>query len=131
MMSRGEDRGNRRGAAGGGKGGVDDQEGGFSNAGKQLMLVSLLAKDKIISNNGKAFLKGRCWALNLQHFNSFKRFTGFISKWFSELILRRDKRIGQVLHVFERKINSDKNDFLENIHELIRKWSSFDHHVPK
>jgi hypothetical protein len=36
----------------------DQEEGGFSGPGKQLMLVSLLANDRIISNNGKAFLKG-------------------------------------------------------------------------
>lgn len=38
--------------------GKGDNNGGFSNAGKQLMLISLLAKDRVISNNGKAFLKG-------------------------------------------------------------------------
>lgn len=54
--------------------------------------MALLAKDRIISNNGKAFLK--------------------------ELILRRDPRLSTLLQRFESKSAAD-SEFLEKIHELI------------
>lgn len=60
---------------------------------KQLLLASLLAQDRIISNNGKAFLK--------------------------ELILRRDPRLASLLRKFESKEAGDSL-FLEQIHELIQ-----------
>ena len=60
---------------------------------KLLLLVSLLAKDHIISNNGKAFLK--------------------------ELVLRRDPRLASLVRKFESK-NIVDSEFLEQIHELIQ-----------
>mmetsp|Transcript_6864 Transcript_6864/g.9220 ORF Transcript_6864/g.9220 Transcript_6864/m.9220 type:complete len:397 (+) Transcript_6864:49-1239(+) len=59
---------------------------------KLLLLASLLAKDRIISNNGKAFLK--------------------------ELVLRKDKRLVELLRKFESKETGDA-EFLEGIHKLI------------
>lgn len=59
---------------------------------KLLLLISLLANDGVISNNGKAILK--------------------------ELILRRDPRLITLLSQFESKISGD-NSFIEKIHELI------------
>jgi SAM-dependent methyltransferase len=59
---------------------------------KHLLLVALLTSDRIISNNGKAFLK--------------------------ELILRRDPRIATLLHKFESKEAGDAT-FLQQIHQLI------------
>jgi SAM-dependent methyltransferase len=59
---------------------------------KHLLLVALLAQDKIISNNGKSFLK--------------------------ELILRRDPRVQKLLTQFESKETGDAS-FLEQIHFLI------------
>jgi hypothetical protein len=35
------------------------------------------------------------------------------------MILRRDKRIGQILLAFESKHAGDKSDFLEKVHHLI------------
>lgn len=64
--------------------------------GKTLLLISLLAKDRAISNNGKAFLK--------------------------ELILRRDPRLGTLLSKFEAKDISDTS-FMEGIHQLIQEES--------
>eukprot|EP01033_Poteriospumella_lacustris_P004400 gene4400-3139_t len=59
---------------------------------KLLLLVTLLAKDKIISNNGKAFMK--------------------------ELILRRDPRLEPLIEKFESKDSVDMG-FLEEVHNLI------------
>eukprot|EP01031_Cornospumella_fuschlensis_P034472 gene34472-41734_t len=60
---------------------------------KCLLLVSLLTKDHIISNNGKSFLK--------------------------ELILRRDPRLTPLISAFEEKQTAGDVNFLEKIHELI------------
>lgn len=60
--------------------------------GKLLLLIALLAKDRIISANGSSFLK--------------------------ELILRRDNRLIALLERFETKEAGD-NTFLETIHDLI------------
>jgi len=65
-------------------------------AGKTLYLISLLAKDRTISNNGKAFLK--------------------------ELILRRDPRLNGLLSKFENKVITDTS-FMEGIHQLIQEES--------
>jgi SAM-dependent methyltransferase len=59
---------------------------------KHLLLVALLTNDRIISSNGKAFLK--------------------------ELILRRDPRVASLLHKFESKEAGDAT-FLQQIHQLI------------
>jgi SAM-dependent methyltransferase len=59
---------------------------------KNLLLVSLLASDKIISNNGKSFLK--------------------------ELILRRNPTITELLEQFETKEAGDAS-FIEKLHNLI------------
>jgi hypothetical protein len=67
----------------------------LSEPAKMLLLGSLLAKQRIISNNAKAFLK--------------------------EMILRRDPRLARVLSQFEDKTANDA-EFLENIHELISKY---------
>ena len=64
----------------------------LSEPAKNLLLVSLLANDKIISSNGKAFLK--------------------------ELILRRDPNISDLLEKFEKKESGD-SDFMEQLHTLI------------
>jgi SAM-dependent methyltransferase len=64
----------------------------LSEPAKNLLLVSLLASDKIISNNGKAFLK--------------------------ELILRRDSGISDLLEQFETKEAGDAS-FMEKLHNLI------------
>ena len=64
----------------------------LSEPAKNLLLVSLLANDKIISNNGKAFLK--------------------------ELILRRDPKISDLLEKFENKESGDSS-FMEKLHDLI------------
>ena len=65
----------------------------ISEPGKMLLLVSLLAKQRVISNNSKAFLK--------------------------ELILRRDTRLTRILAQFESKSSKD-GEFLEELHDLIR-----------
>lgn len=65
----------------------------LSEPAKMLLLGSLLARQRIISNNAKSFLK--------------------------EMILRRDPRLARVLAQFEDKSANDA-EFLENIHELIR-----------
>jgi hypothetical protein len=54
--------------------------------------AALLAKDQIISNNAKAFLK--------------------------ELILRRDTRISELLEKFETK-EADNTTFVDSLHDLI------------
>ena len=59
---------------------------------RQLLLSTLLAKDGIISNNGKCFLK--------------------------ELILRRDPRLIELLDSFESRDAGDTT-FIESIHDLI------------
>jgi hypothetical protein len=58
-----------------------------------LLLASLLASDRIISNNGKAFLK--------------------------EMILRRDPRLGTLLARFESREHLDAA-FMEQVHDIIR-----------
>ena len=60
---------------------------------KMFLLVSLLAKDRVISNNGKAILK--------------------------EMILRRDPRMTPLLENFESQQTQDKS-FVESLHELIK-----------
>lgn len=64
----------------------------LSEPAKLLLVASLLSQDRLISNNGKAFLK--------------------------ELVLRRDPRLSTLLEQFESKSESD-TVFLENIHALI------------
>jgi len=59
---------------------------------KLLLLAALLKNDRIISNNGKSFLK--------------------------ELILRRDSRLDGLLNKFEYKRSGDSS-FLEMLHDLI------------
>ena len=68
----------------------------ISEPGKMLLLASLLAKQRVISNNAKAFLK--------------------------ELVLRRDSRLTSILQQFENKSSKD-SEFLEELHELIRKYA--------
>lgn len=68
----------------------------LSEPAKNLLLVSLLANDRIISNNGKAFLK--------------------------ELILRRDPKISDLLEMFESKQSGDSS-FMEQLHDLIENES--------
>ena len=63
-----------------------------------LLLASLLASDRLISNNGKAFLK--------------------------EMILRRDPRLETLLSRFESKDVVDAA-FMEQVHEIIRKSYKF------
>mmetsp|Transcript_20054 Transcript_20054/g.28816 ORF Transcript_20054/g.28816 Transcript_20054/m.28816 type:complete len:415 (+) Transcript_20054:111-1355(+) len=69
-----------------------EQKESLNEPAKLLLLAALLAKDHIISNNAKAFLK--------------------------ELILRRDTRIIQLLKKFESKEAGDTT-FLDHIHDLI------------
>ena len=68
----------------------------LSEPARLLLLASLLATDKIISNNGKAFLK--------------------------EMVLRRDPRLGALLSRFEDRETVDAT-FIDNVHEIIRKYS--------
>ena len=63
---------------------------------KILLLFSLLAKDRVITNNGKSCLK--------------------------ELALRRDPRLANLLSTFELKESGDSS-FIEQLHELILKES--------
>ena len=70
--------------------------GDLSDPAKLLLLVSLLAKDRAISHNAKAFIK--------------------------ELVLRRDPRLQVLLDTFETKETSDGN-FLEQLHDLIMEES--------
>jgi hypothetical protein len=66
----------------------------LNEPGKLLLLSSLLAKQRIISNNAKAFFK--------------------------ELILRRDPRLASIMTEFESKSSGDAL-FMQQIHELIGK----------
>jgi hypothetical protein len=66
---------------------------GLAEPAKLLLLASILAKDRAISNNGKAFLK--------------------------ELILRRDPRLISLLKKFEAT-ETQNAEFLEQIHNLIK-----------
>lgn len=59
---------------------------------KLLLMAALLAKDGIITNNAKAFLK--------------------------ELVLSGDQRYGQLLQRFESKEAPD-SEFVQSIHALI------------
>ena len=70
-----------------------DSTNNLAEPAKLLLLASILAKDRAISNNGKAFLK--------------------------ELILRRDPRLIKLLKKFETT-ESHNAEFLEQIHNLIR-----------
>ena len=70
---------------------------GLTETGKLLLLVALLAKDGLISNNGKVFLK--------------------------ELVLKGDERLNDLLARFESKESMDSS-FLENVHNLIVEESS-------
>jgi len=70
-----------------------DSTNNLAEPAKLLLLASILAKDRAISNNGKAFLK--------------------------ELILRRDPRLIKLLKKFETT-ESHNSEFLEQIHNLIR-----------
>ena len=65
----------------------------LSEGGKCLLLISLLAKQKTISNNAKSFLK--------------------------EMVLRRDTKLSKMLSEFEKKSEPDIQ-FLEKLHEMIR-----------
>lgn len=60
---------------------------------KLLLLITLLAKDRIISNNNKAFLK--------------------------ELILRRDARLSPLVAKFETSGAGENASFLDDLHELV------------
>ena len=68
---------------------------------KLLLLASLLAKDRIITENGKAFLKGAhvfaCDALS-------RRRNQRARARVPELILRRDPRLLSLLNTFETKV---------------------------
>jgi hypothetical protein len=68
----------------------------LSEPAKLLLLCALLAKDRIITDNGKAYLK--------------------------ELVLRRDPRLFQILSKFESRSSADSS-FLEQIHNLIEEES--------
>jgi SAM-dependent methyltransferase len=74
----------------------DEQPKSLSEAGKLLLLCSLLAKQGTISNNAKSFLK--------------------------EMILRRDGKLAAILAPFEHQTDADVG-FLEQLHELIRNES--------
>eukprot|EP00605_Chrysophyceae_sp_TOSAG23-4_P003035 GSChrysophyteH1.ASY1.ANO1.3340.1 assembled CDS len=65
----------------------------LSESGKCLLLISLLAKQKTISNNAKSFLK--------------------------EMVLRRDTKLSKMLSEFEKKSEPDIQ-FLEKLHDMIR-----------
>lgn len=96
--------------------------------------MALLAKDRIISNNAKSFLKGIVRKSNstraaIPHFNRDSNRTSLrlticddACLFFTvlELILRRDPRLAALLKKFESKEAGD-SAFLEKIHELIRK----------
>jgi hypothetical protein len=59
---------------------------------KLMLLLSLLSKDRIITNNGKALLK--------------------------ELVLSNDPRLSELMTTFERKSHGDR-DFLSSVHKLV------------
>ena len=65
----------------------------LSEPARLLLLASLLSNERIISNNGKAFLK--------------------------EMVLRRDLRLSTLLTRFEGKEVVDAS-FIEQVHEIIR-----------
>ena len=73
---------------------MTDKNDGMSQPAKLLLLATLFAEDRVISNNGKAWLK--------------------------ELILRRDPRLDALLEQFESKAGAAADSvFLEQIHNLI------------
>jgi len=67
--------------------------GDISEPAKLLLLISQLSKERIISNNGKSFLK--------------------------EMVLRRDNKLDSIMSRFDRYSAGDAT-FLEQINELIR-----------
>ena len=107
--------------------------------------VALLAKDRIISNNAKSFLKGSsitmrycvervyfqlcysefllCHPLPHTQLVSYPTyihpFPFPLHTYRVELILRRDSRLASLLKKFESKEAGD-SAFLEKIHDLIR-----------
>jgi hypothetical protein len=73
-------------------------EGVGMNAPTRLLLLAhLLAKDGIITNNGKSFLK--------------------------EMVLRRDPRLSDLMDTFENSSMDNDMDFLEKVHDLIAEES--------
>jgi hypothetical protein len=71
----------------------------MSNPSRLLLLASLLARDGIITNNGKSFLK--------------------------ELVLRRDPRLGDLMKTFSTPTSKDNDmDFLEKVNDLIAEESA-------
>lgn len=80
------------------------------------MQVTLLAKDNIISNNGKAFMKGIYSSFLLLLDTSL--FLIVHIHVLTELILRRDPRLGPLIEKFEKKDSVDMG-FLEEVHALI------------
>lgn len=68
----------------------------LTEPGRLLLLAALLAGDRIISNNGKAFLK--------------------------EMVLRRDPRLGSLLARFE-SVDTVDADFMEQVHAIIQNES--------
>lgn len=120
----------------------------LSEPAKLLLVASLLSKDRLISNNGKAFLKGAlspkrrggvlvqqkqrgqlmrsCMNLRLC-VCSLLVHCALVLACFrrrAELVLRRDPRLTTLLEQFESKSESDAT-FLENIHALIGAWGFF------
>jgi hypothetical protein len=85
-----------------------------------LLLIALLSKDRIISANGSSFLKGKKYAIINLYLNIFLLINTFV--FFSELTLRRDKRLFDLLTLFESKEAAD-NTFLEKLNILIEEES--------
>ena len=74
-------------------------EGNYQNIGdpaKLLLLISILAKDRAISNNSKAFIK--------------------------EMVLRRDSKLNRLFLSFESNASSD-SQFLEDLHNMVMEES--------
>jgi hypothetical protein len=83
--------------------------------------AALLTNDRIISNNGKAFLKGTCTTSLV--YGVIACLTVLRPRSLPELILRRDSRIAHLLKSFEGRGTADSS-FLESLHELISKRTS-------
>ena len=74
-------------------------EGNYKNIGdpaKLLLLISILAKDRAISNNAKAFIK--------------------------EMVLRRDSKLNRLFLSCESNVSSD-SQFLEDLHNMVMEES--------
>ena len=71
----------------------------MSSPSRLLLLTSLLARDGIITNNGKSFLK--------------------------EMVLRRDPRLGDLMETFSTPTTKDNDmEFLEKVNDLIAEESA-------